>query len=408
MSQQTGVRRADALGSAASSALFSFALGVGGVVLPLLALSAGYSYGEIGVLTAISGVAQLASRGVVPALGRYLSDRVVVSASGVFMALSCLLIALSAGWVAFIVCQLLQGIARGLFWTGSQLHAVRTESSAFRGIARINLFTSVGLLSGPVTAGLLAEHSLDLALWIACAAGALAAAAAMAMTLLPTLTRPRARSGGPTLSHPAVVFSCLLSAGAGAWSAIMVSFVPVLLAHHQSVAVVGVLIALANGGNAAGSYVSGRVRPTGLSRVVTVSIAANGLCLVLVAFTAASAPLSAVVLVLGGLGAGALVTLGPAVAAATVGEDQQAGAIALAGGARAGALMITPLALGGVVSLAGLVAPVAATGLLLCAPLLWVRALSADHHRPAPGDLPAPGGSAQAAHREGDLEEAGT
>jgi MFS family permease len=366
-------RTTDLIGSGASSTLFSFALGVSSVVLPLLALSVGYSFAAIGALTAVSGVAQLAVRSVVPSVSRHLSDRWIVGVSGLLMGASCLVVLGSTGWWPFLLCQLLQGAARGFFWTGIQLHAVRTDASSFRGIARINLFTSVGLLAGPTMAGLMAQHSMDLALLIAAGAGLAASAGSVAMHRLPVLGRARRTPGTRALTHPRVLFSCWLSAAAGAWSAIVVSYVPVLLAGHQPVALVGVLITLANAGQSIGSYAAGRTGPRQMTGVLVGSALANGLGLSVMVFATSSAWLSGLILVVAGLGAGALVTLGPAVATNLVDDDQRAGAIALTGGFRAGALLLTPLGIAGALSFAPVTAAIAVAGIVICLPVLWVR-----------------------------------
>src|SRR5690242_10936423 len=52
----------DTFASAAGAATFSISLGIATVSLPLLALRSGYSPVEIGVLTAVSAIAQMATR----------------------------------------------------------------------------------------------------------------------------------------------------------------------------------------------------------------------------------------------------------------------------------------------------------------------------------------------------------
>ena len=53
--------------------------------------------------------------------------------------------------------QLLQGISRACFWTGSQTHVVRGSGRAAGALATMNFVAGLGLLAGPVVAGVLSE-----------------------------------------------------------------------------------------------------------------------------------------------------------------------------------------------------------------------------------------------------------
>jgi MFS family permease len=146
---------------------FSFALGLSAVALPLLALAEGYSSVQIGVLTAISAAAQLVMRLGVGTLMRRYPDWVLVLLAALLLALSTAIVAISAALVPFVLCQLAQGAARGAWWTGSQTHGVRGSGPAVSALAKVNLSAGVGLLLGPLVAGLLAERSLLAALLLA-------------------------------------------------------------------------------------------------------------------------------------------------------------------------------------------------------------------------------------------------
>jgi MFS family permease len=365
----------DPIASAAAIVLFSFALGVSNLALPLAALAAGYSAAEVGVLTAVSAVAQLLVRVTVPALSRRFADRVLISGAAGLIAATCGLVALSTAVVPFVIAELFQGAARGYFWSGSQLHAVRTSATALKGIARMNLLSSAGLLAGPVIAGALAGHSHSVSLAVAALLATAGTCVALLMARLPVLG-PVTRSGSERLwRRPAVVRGTVASLGGGAWSALVVSYVPIILAAEHAPVVVGVLVAVANGANIAGSAGVALIRSRRMTRWLMACTVANGLGLALVAPAAPSAGLAAAALVLCGLGSGALLTLGPALATEAVPPDQRPGAIAVTGASRASALLVTPLAVAAAVSVMPLAAAMAVLGLVLAVP---VRIRGAD------------------------------
>src|SRR5262249_38815150 len=124
--------RRDLIASAASAFIFSFSLGLATVAMPLLALDVGYSKSAVGYLTAASAVSQLGSRLFLGAAMRAVSDWTIVLAAAAAMTASCLLVAASAALVPFVLAELLQGVARGCFWTGSQTHVVRGTGSSVR------------------------------------------------------------------------------------------------------------------------------------------------------------------------------------------------------------------------------------------------------------------------------------
>jgi hypothetical protein len=182
----------DLVAAATTSGIIGLALGVAGVALPLLALRAGYSASEIGALTAVSAVSQLVSRLSLGAVMRRIPEWTLISSAGLFLALSCGLVALSASVVPFVVAQLLQGVARAFHWTSTTAHLVRSPGPAAPKLAVVNLTAAIGSLAGPLIAGLLSERTPVLAL----AAAAVISLAAVAPTFLldrhpPFARRPR-------------------------------------------------------------------------------------------------------------------------------------------------------------------------------------------------------------------------
>ncbi|MCL4553118.1 MAG: MFS transporter, partial [Candidatus Marsarchaeota archaeon] len=83
---------------------------------------------------------------------RHVSDKVLVSAACLAMAVSGLLVAWSAYVLVFVASELIQGFARGTFWTAATTHVVRQEGPSVGRMAAVNLLSSGGLLAGPILA----------------------------------------------------------------------------------------------------------------------------------------------------------------------------------------------------------------------------------------------------------------
>lgn len=88
--------------SALAIILFSFALGTLSVVVPLLGVHAGYTPSEIGLLVAVAAIAQLITRLYMGALMRRIPDRSFLVGSGLMIAISCALLAISTAVVFFL------------------------------------------------------------------------------------------------------------------------------------------------------------------------------------------------------------------------------------------------------------------------------------------------------------------
>jgi MFS family permease len=354
---------------AGAAAAFSFSLSGAGVALPLLALARGYGGAAIGVFTALSAVAQMGTRSVLGlALSRF-PDRLLVIVAAVLMALSNLIVGLSAAVLPFVVAELLQGAARGGFWTGSQSHVVRYAGPAVRPLAIVNLVSSAGLLAGPVVAGAVAEHDLRAALWISAALGALAAVIAARMTPHPPY-RPRPRRGGDRLwRQPAVAVACWAGVSMGAWRGLLSSFVPVVLSRAgQSASTIGALVAVANAASLGGAGGVGRLNVRATTGVLVAGTAATGLATAAAALVAGQPVSAGLALAISGVSAGALQTLGPALAAESVHPEERGMAIATAGTFRAAALLAAPLAVAGLVLVMPTAAGLAVAGVLASTP----------------------------------------
>jgi MFS family permease len=92
-----------------------------------------------------------------------------------------------------------------------------------------------------------------------------------------------------------------------------------------------------------------------------------------VAPAAGSVVAAAALLAISGLAAGALQTIGPAMATDAVHPDERGDAIAVAGTFRAGALFASPLIVTGLLGIAALGPAMAAVGLVIAAPAVLAR-----------------------------------
>jgi MFS family permease len=347
--------------------LYTMAMAIESVAMPLVALRAGYSKPAVGVLTAVSAVTQLLARlGSAPAMRR-LPDRTLVVVSNVVLAASALLLSWSAAPAVFVGAELVQGVSRGLFWTGAQTHMVRRQGTAVQRMAAVTFVSSFGQVVGPVVAGGLGEVSYTLALWVSAGVAVVAGIAARTgMERLPVFEPVKGRMGARLWRRRPVRAACWASVTAGAWRSLVNSYLPVVVKQAgQTSAVVGVVVAVANAGNIAGSGVAGALRrPWVMAAGVVVTGAGFALCGVTAAVPAALA----VVCGVSGVGAGALQTLGPAVAAGAVDADEQGDAVVLCGAFRAVALFGAPLGAAALLEVAELPAVLTVAGVLLALP----------------------------------------
>jgi predicted MFS family arabinose efflux permease len=200
--------------------LFTVSLGIASVAAPLLAVRAGYGAGTVGLLIALSAITQMGTRMILNILMRKLPDKALIAGSAAFMAGSCVLIALSPALPFFALSQMLQGVARACFWTGSQTHAVRVSKSSVKALAVLNLSTGTGLLVGPILAGLLSERSPQIALgWggVLATLAILPAFTLLRLPLLPAINSIQGREAGRIWQRPGVDIACWMSITAGSW-----------------------------------------------------------------------------------------------------------------------------------------------------------------------------------------------
>jgi MFS family permease len=364
----------DRAAAACGAAVFSLSLGLASVALPLLALRAGYSGVEVGLLTAASAVSQMSARMVLGRVMRVLPDWTLVAAAGVSLALGNAAVVVSTAVVPFVLAQLLQGVARACFWTGSQTHVVRGPGSSVGALAVVNFVSAVGLLGGPVLAGLVSERSPQLAMALGAGIAVLATVPAFFLDRLPPFTPSADPPPGRLWRRPGVGAACWAGVTAGAWRGLLGSYVPVALdAARQPASTIGVLVSTANGASIAGAALVGRVRGAWVARSLVLGTLATGGAVAVVALAAGHALLAGAALAISGLGAGALQTVGPAVAADSVHPEERGEAVAVTGTFRAAALFGAPLGIAGLITAIPLSAAMALTGALIALPAFIAR-----------------------------------
>ena len=376
----------DVVATAGGAVLFALALGVATVAVPLLAIAAGYNGIEIGILAALSALSQMSTRLVLGPVMRVFPEWTLVLAAGLLLAASNTVVAASSALVAFGLAQLLQGVARACFWTGSQTHVVRGDGPAVRGLAVVNLASSVGLVAGPVLAGMLTERSPQLALGAGAGVALVACIPALFLHRLPPFALPEERPAGRLWRRPGVDGGCWAGVTAGAWRGLLGSYVPVALSAAQlTSSTIGVLVSVANTASLAGSGVVARVRGAWVGWSFAVATVATGVATAAVAVFAGSPWAAGAALAVSGLGAGVLQTVGPAMAAEAVHPQERGEVIAVTGTFRAGALFAAPLAVAAMLPVVPLTLAMAAAGAVIALPVLTARRV----HRTVTFDRPA-------------------
>lgn len=348
---------------------FSAALGVATVTIPLVALAAGYDAAAVGLLAAVAAAVQLAARLALPILLGRFADRTLIAAAGAMMAGTFATLLVSTALPAFVLAQVLQGAARAIFWTSSQTHTVRGQPEAVRGLVELTLAGNVGTLAGPVIAGFLGTVDLALALAAGVMAGTGAVLVAAVLHAHPPFDRARGAGILPLLRREGVGMAAWASAVGGGWWSMLGSYVPVLLAAAGfRPDVIGLAVTASEGAGTLALAALRRVPAAAVRGLLAASTA--GVVLALAAFAIAPASISAylVVLVLGGAASGSVTALAPAVASLAARPEEQGDALALSGTFRAAALLGSPAAMAGLVTIVPVSVALAALGAILVTP----------------------------------------
>ncbi|MCZ2813924.1 MFS transporter [Modestobacter sp. VKM Ac-2979] len=356
--------------------LFASALGLSSVALPLRALDAGRGAGVIGLLVALSALVQIVTRSRLGVVMRRVSDSWLLGLAPVALAGTFVVVLASPSVAALAVGWVLLALARACFWTAGQTHSVRGRRSSLRGLATLNFFGSLGALVGPLLAGVLAESGIETALVTGIALSAAGVIPALVLERFPPFARSQGHGKGAMWRRPGVDAACWSGTTAGAWRGLMDGYVPVVLeaARHSST-MIGALVSVANATSVVGTVIIGKLRSGWTAPTYVVSVLAAGIGLSVLGYVSGSVPIAALALGLSGLGAGVIQTLGPNLAATSVGEQEKGDAIAAYGTVRTSAMFLAPLAVAGGIVVLPLSLALLIVGAGLALPSFAVRSL---------------------------------
>lgn len=358
---------------------FGCALGATGFAYPLLAIDSGLSVSTVGLLAAASAGTQMTSRLVLPKLLATFKDRTLMIWALSVMAASAGILLVSLALAAFVVAQICQGFARGVFHTSSQTHAVRDFGVASRRLAFVQTTAQLGRLIGPAVGGLLAIISLKACLVFV--VGLTVAGAAFGVTLQPRppYRRAPAAERTPIWRRGELGVACWGGGVGGVWRGLAESFVPVILLDRGlSAATIGWMLSAADGAGFATTASVAKWGSEDTRRFVPA-------CAVVVAGSLALLPVLSDVVPLGvamvaaGSAGGVAGVLGTAAANAAVEPEEQGAAITLVGTYRAATRLVAPASVSGLLGLVSLGPAMAIFAVGIVAPIPWLvpRAWSA-------------------------------
>ena len=368
--------RREEIGQYTGALFFSVSLGITLVAYPLFVVGQGWSKTAAGVLIGLSAAVQVLTRWRLGSVMRVLSNSHVITAAAVLMGLAVGLLVVESGLAALVVSAVVQGVARACFWTGNQVQIVRSPRSTPKAVATLNMAATVGMLIGPAVGGVLAQSSFRAAF----AAAVIVALAGVVPTLVLDRLPPFARVGGHSyvklLANRGVRVGMWASVAVGTWRGLLGSYVPIGLdAAGSSEALIGVVVAVANGAAAVGGYLAvdlegARVAP-GVARWGAVTLAATAL----VGFDLPVVLVMAALFV-GGVATGLLQVLAITAVSEAVRPELQGDAVTIAGVARGTTLSGAPFGVAALLVMglgpAVLVVTIALVGLaaLFCWPRL--------------------------------------
>jgi Major Facilitator Superfamily len=351
--------------------LFSTTLGITAIAFPLRTLEAGYGVAAVGYLGAFGAVSQILSRAALPFVLRRVSDRWLVRTACVLMAASATVLVVSTALPAFLAAAALLGVARSLFWTGSQVYVIRGDLAiGQRRLAHIQLASSAGEFLGPLGGGLVADRSITWSLLLCVVLMVFAVASVWLLDRHPPLARTGREHVTPLWRQPSVALGCAGVVTAGGWRGLLSSIIPAMLAEvGRSAGQIGLLVGLGNAASMGGSLLAARVPARWYAATTYATIGVTGVAVALTGLFAGSVAVSGTGLAISGLGAGLLQTLGTVLAASEVQEAQRGDVVVLTGLLRSVALLALPAGVAALVGALAATTALAVGGGLLMLPL---------------------------------------
>jgi MFS family permease len=174
-----------------------------------------------------------------------------------------------------------------------------------------------------------------------------------------------------------------MTMGGGAWRALMSSYVPVVLANAgQAAPTIGALVTVGNSAALIGSAVSKWIQALGFRTSVLLGLLPAGIGIGLIGILPEKFAVVAATLLVAGLGAGVLQTVGPALAADAVEPEERGDAIASIGAFRAATLLLAPLGVGALVLVMPIGAALGVAGALMIVPSVVLARRSTNPQLP--------------------------
>lgn len=333
----------DSAGQYAAAFLFSVSLGIASVAYPLFVLSQGQSGTVAGLLLALSAAVQVATRWSLGAVMRVVSNATVITAAAALMAFANAILIVSGNMTTLIASSVIQGIARACFWTGNQVHIVRSERSTSSGIATLNMMATLAMLVGPVIGGAIAENSFEAAFAVAALIALVGTAAAFLLDRPPPFARVGGHGYRQLLKHPGVRLGVCASVTVGFWRGLLASYVPIGLdAAGSSEATIGVVVAIANGAAIVGGFLATRVGEADVTTATAVWTAITVGSTAIIGYELHPSVIT-LALVAGGVAVGLIQVLAITAVSESVRPEHHGDAVTLAGVARGITLSGAPL-----------------------------------------------------------------
>ena len=352
---------------------FALSLGISVVAIPLLALAARYDAAAIGFLAATSAASQLTTRLALPwLLGRF-PDRALIGAASTLMFGAFALLLVSTALPAFLVAQAAQGAARALFWTSSQTHALRSGGEPVSRLVDLNLVGNAGTLTGPALAGFLVAIAPSVAITGAAVAVALAGLGSPFMARFPPYDRRQSVGTLRLLRRDGVDVASWANFVAGTWWSMVGSYIPVVLVGAGlGPVVIGWLVTLSEAAGAGMLLALRRAKHASIRLLVRGGAFVEMAVLSGIAVAPPVLAIYAALLIVGGMAAGAVTSLAPALVSLVAGEQEQGDALALSGTFRSVALLGAPASVGALLAVAPLPAALVAVAGVSALPGLLV------------------------------------
>lgn len=365
------------------SAAFAFSVSLGMILVayPLYVTDQGQSETMAGLLLGLSAATQVVTRWQLGQLMRIVSHTLVITTATALMIAAAAMLVVSGSLAVLTASAVIQGVSRAFFWTGNQVHIVRSARSTPVSIANLNMTATLAMLVGPVLGGAISERSLPAAFGVA----ALVGVAGFAPTLLLARMPPFSRVGGHRylrlLRNPGVRVGVWASIAVGLWRGLLGSYVVIALENSgNSNTAIGTVVAIANGSAIVGGYMATQVPERRVpastawwSAVTAVTTLAVGFDLNVQVVTA--------LLVGGGLAVGLIQVHAITAVSEAVHRELRGDAVTLAGASRGITLSGTPLGVAGLLLVTGLGPAVAIVTAVLVAPAVFFSSRQAARGR---------------------------